>query len=217
MLENVLDPDYCTAKIENCEQSSGPPACKHTPPLSPAPPWAGEIDKSWKQVLVGLILWATRNMKYIKNNKKCKLKRQTYNKTKRKLITTTNCFINANVNGQEPVPGKLKSYYCWCTGHLRMHDSWFCNLSTKTTINVIEYSIDKIIFCLSILVMLGKIFSPRTINAFGLKGFLSLMMFYCDKSHRKFKILNTFNELLCYFQLCIKTFHRVLETVILRK
>ena len=98
-----------------------------------------------------------------------------------------------------------------------MHDSLLFNLSTKTTINVIEYSINKIIFFLSILGMLGKMFSPRTINAFGLKGFLSLRMFYCDKSHRKFKILNTFNKLLCYFQLCIKTFHRVLETVILRK
>ena len=87
-----------------------------------------------------------------------------------------------------------------------MHDSRFCNLSTKTTINVIEYSINKIIFCLSILVMLGKMFSPRTINAFGLKGFLSLMMFYCDKSHRKFKILNTFNELSCYCSFALRRF-----------
>ena len=36
------------------------------------------------------------------------------------------------------------------------------------------------------------------INAFGLKGFLPEMMFYCVKSHKKFKILDTFNELLCY-------------------
>ena len=125
-----------------------------------------------------------------------------------------------------------------------MHDSRFCNLSTKTTINVIEYSINKIISCLSILEMLGKMFSRRnnsryknawqkpscdisfgytakttrsdqalltgtptcTINAFGLKGFLSLMMFYCDKSHRKFKILNTFNELLCYCGFALRRF-----------
>ena len=87
-----------------------------------------------------------------------------------------------------------------------MHDSLLFNLSTKTTINVIEYSINKIIFCLSILVMLGKMFSPRTINAFGLKGFLSLMMFYCDKSHRKFKILNTFNELSCYCSFALRRF-----------
>ena len=87
-----------------------------------------------------------------------------------------------------------------------MHDSLLFNLSTKTTINVIEYSINKIIFCLSILVMLGKMFSPRTINAFDLKGFLSLMMFYCDKSHRKFKILNTFNELSCYCSFALRRF-----------
>ena len=37
------------------------------------------------------------------------------------------------------------------------------------------------------------------------------MMFYCVKSRKKFKILDTFNELLCY---CIKTLHRVLYTVI---
>ena len=37
-----------------------------------------------------------------------------------------------------------------------------------------------------------------SINAFGLKAFLSYMMFYCVKSHKKFKILDTFDELLCY-------------------
>ena len=37
-----------------------------------------------------------------------------------------------------------------------------------------------------------------SINAFGLKGFLSSIMFYCVKSHKKFNILDTFNELLCY-------------------
>ena len=48
-----------------------------------------------------------------------------------------------------------------------------------------------------------------SINAFGLKAFLSYMMFYCVKSHKKFKILDTFDELLL-FGLCIKTLHRVL-------
>ena len=35
-----------------------------------------------------------------------------------------------------------------------------------------------------------------SINAFDVKAFLSEMMFYCVKSHKKFKILDTFNELL---------------------
>ena len=39
------------------------------------------------------------------------------------------------------------------------------------------------------------------------------MMFYCVKSCEKFKILDKFNELLCYWGLCIKFFHRVLSTV----
>ena len=59
-------------KIEDCEQSSGPPAVKHTPPPSLAPPWVGEPDKTWKLVLVGWIPWANRNMKYILKNNKCK-------------------------------------------------------------------------------------------------------------------------------------------------
>ena len=68
LLENVLDTDDLR-KIEDCEQSSGPPASKHTPPPppapAPAPAWLGELDKTWKQVLVGFIPRATRNMKYI--------------------------------------------------------------------------------------------------------------------------------------------------------
>ena len=52
---------------ENCKkkQQQQQYSSKHTPPLSPAPPWVGELDKTWKQVLVGLIPQATRNMKYI--------------------------------------------------------------------------------------------------------------------------------------------------------
>ena len=77
LLENVLDDDDFKGKIEDCEQPRGPPASKHTPPLSPAPPWVGELDKTWKQVVVGLIPRATRNMKYIVKNNKCKHKRKT--------------------------------------------------------------------------------------------------------------------------------------------
>ena len=38
-----------------------------------------------------------------------------------------------------------------------------------------------------------------SINAFGLRGSLSqIVMFYRVKSHKKFILLDTFNELLCY-------------------
>ena len=57
-----------------------------------------------------------------------------------------------------------------------MHDSLLFNLSTKTTINVIEYSINKIIFCLSILVMLGK--TKQTKVTESLKYLIRLMN-YC--------------------------------------
>ena len=46
-----------------------------------------------------------------------------------------------------------------------------------------------------------------SINAFGLKGFLSKMMFHCVKSHQMFIHFMGYYMLL---RLCIKTFHRVL-------
>ena len=46
-----------------------------------------------------------------------------------------------------------------------------------------------------------------SINAFGLKGFLSKMMFHCVKSHQKFIHFMGYYMLT---RLCIKTFHRVL-------
>ena len=37
------------------------------------------------------------------------------------------------------------------------------------------------------------------------------MMLYCFKTHKNFKIVSTFNDLLLLVKLCIKIFHRVLE------
>ena len=51
-----------------------------------------------------------------------------------------------------------------------MHEFVFCRLSTKTAINIIEYSIAKIIFCLSILVRLAKkCFRGVTIQDIGMR------------------------------------------------